>query len=196
MQMHLFIFVETVEYLFCFLLYRADIVCSQYKAESVEPRTISLFFPGSDKNRQYAPERIRIFDRNDINQEPVTDVDFHAQYNTAEGNMGLTIDGRKDFFGTVTAEGSLYKGYNVLCIDHRTIISNCCMQVIKREKGYCCRSYSYRSDVVEGSPERSYRLNLSAFILFFLASLCFRFSLTDGFSKKLLCLISLNSPSF
>jgi hypothetical protein len=133
--MNLFIFIETVENLFCILLYRADIVCSQYKAESVEPRTISLLFPGSNKNRQYAPERIRIFDIDDINQEPVTNVDFHVQYNTAEGNIGPAIESGKNFFGTVTAEGSLYKSNNFLCIDHRTIISNCRMQVIKRGKG-------------------------------------------------------------
>ena len=119
MQMNLFVFVETVEYHLCFILYLADIVCSQYKAESVEPCAISLLFAGGDKNRQYAPERIWIIDRDNINQKPVADVDFQVQHNAVEGNIRPAIEGGKHFFGTVTTEGSLYKGYNVLCSDHR-----------------------------------------------------------------------------
>ena len=95
MQMNLFVFVETVEYHLCFILYPADIVCSQYKAESVEPCAISLLFAGGDKNRQHAPERIRIIDCDDINQKPVADVDFQVQRNAVDGNIGQAIDGWK-----------------------------------------------------------------------------------------------------
>ena len=119
MQMHLFVFVKTAEYLHRFLLYRADIVCSQYKADPVEPCSIPLLFSGCDKNRKNAHEGTRIVDCYNINQEPVSDVDFQVQHKTVTGNIGLAIEGGKHFFRTVTTEGSLYKGYNVLLPGHR-----------------------------------------------------------------------------
>jgi hypothetical protein len=119
MQINLFVSIETAEYLPCFLPYLTGIVCSQHKTEPVEPCPIPLLFPCADESRQNVHKRIRIIDRYDINQEPVSDVDFQVQHTAVTRDIGLATDAGKHFFRTVTTESSSYKGYNVLCFDHR-----------------------------------------------------------------------------